>query len=273
MNMEFHPIADVFPLMEGQDFEELAQSIKENGQRDPIMTFNELILDGRNRYRACQAAGVEPLMEEYTGNDPLAYVVDKNMRRRHMEIGQRAMVAAEIAKLKSGRPKTSSRDPVSSNSEAAAMMDVSEASVKRAKEILRDGTPEEIASVMSGDKTVGEVASKIRQKKKSKEPAAETEPEAYDVASTKPDEPSAKDYYTAYMLRANGARDNAFWNGPKKYPDLVSVARWVERHGIILQTSSIRWRTRMSEKLTLKVKPCRHQFKVTHPRQRETMWN
>jgi hypothetical protein len=55
-DMQFHPIADVFPLMDGEKFAELVQSIKENGQREPIMTFNDLILDGRNRYRACQAA-------------------------------------------------------------------------------------------------------------------------------------------------------------------------------------------------------------------------
>jgi ParB-like chromosome segregation protein Spo0J len=77
--IEFHPIADVFPLMEGEEFAELVQSIKENGQRDAIVTFNELILDGRNRYRACQEAGVEPIVEEYGGDDPLGYVSHKRI--------------------------------------------------------------------------------------------------------------------------------------------------------------------------------------------------
>jgi hypothetical protein len=58
--LEFHPLADIFPLLEGQDLHE------------PIVLFEGKILDGRNRYRACGAAGIEPV----------AYVISLNLRRR-----------------------------------------------------------------------------------------------------------------------------------------------------------------------------------------------
>jgi hypothetical protein len=140
-----NPIADLFPLMGGQDFEELVRSIKEIGQRDAITTFNGLILDGRNRYRACQAAGVEPLMEEYTGDDPLAYVVDKNLRRRHSTLSQSGLIAAEMATRRRGRADKSSV-PTISAAAAADLMDVGLTTVVAAKVVLRDGTAEDIAT-------------------------------------------------------------------------------------------------------------------------------
>ena len=95
-----HPLAAVFPMMETKDREELVQDILRHGLREPILLFEGKILDGRNRYRACQEAGVEPSFEMYEGNDPLAYIVSANLRRRHLDTGQRAMVAARLATLR-----------------------------------------------------------------------------------------------------------------------------------------------------------------------------
>jgi len=58
--LKFHPLANIFPLIEGTEFDDLVADIKVNGLHDPIVIHNDLILDGRNRYRACLAAGVDP---------------------------------------------------------------------------------------------------------------------------------------------------------------------------------------------------------------------
>jgi ParB-like chromosome segregation protein Spo0J len=58
--LEFHPLADIFPLVEGQEFAELAADIAEHGLHEPIVLYEEKVLDGRNRIRACEAAGVGP---------------------------------------------------------------------------------------------------------------------------------------------------------------------------------------------------------------------
>lgn len=104
--MQFHPLAEVFPLIDGAEFEELVASIKAHGLREPIVVFEGAILDGRNRYRACEKAGVEPRFEEFTGDDPLSFVEDINDKRRHYTSEQKRARAA--AKLKA-EPEESDR--------------------------------------------------------------------------------------------------------------------------------------------------------------------
>jgi ParB-like chromosome segregation protein Spo0J len=162
----FHPLADAFPLIEGPEFEELVASVRDHGLFDPITLLEGSILDGRNRYRACQAAGVEPRFEEFDGGDPTAFVVSKNINRRHLNVSQRAMIAAKLATIPPhvNRKYHDAENSASSltRSEAAALLNVSEDSVTFARTILAKGTPDEIAQVERGDASVHTVAKQIR---------------------------------------------------------------------------------------------------------------
>jgi ParB-like chromosome segregation protein Spo0J len=102
----FHPLADIFPLLEGDEFEALVADIKANGLHEPIILLDDLILDGRNRYRACIAAGVEPSWRPFQGDDPAAYVVSMNVARRHLTAEQKRELVAKLLKAK---PEKSNR--------------------------------------------------------------------------------------------------------------------------------------------------------------------
>lgn len=48
-----HEVADIFPSMTDTEYEALKTSIAENGQREAIVAIDDLIVDGRHRYKAC----------------------------------------------------------------------------------------------------------------------------------------------------------------------------------------------------------------------------
>jgi N6-adenosine-specific RNA methylase IME4 len=151
----FHPLANLFPLIEGAEFEELVADIKANGLIEPVILFDDLILDGRNRYRACIAAGVEPSVRPFMGDDPAAFVVSMNVARRHLSESQRAMVAAKLATLKQGDNQHTEGLPIGRSSE---LLNVGVRTVARAREVLDQGAPELAAAVERGTVSVSAAA-------------------------------------------------------------------------------------------------------------------
>lgn len=175
--MKFHKLSEIFPLIPDDELKAMAADIKSNGQREPIITYEGQILDGRNRWRACQIAGVDPKLREYSGETPISFVISLNLHRRHLDTGQRACVAVEIepllakeaAKRVGGRPKAAEKPvaklpPVSDKSrdKAGALMGVSGRSVSTAKKIQEE-SPEDFAAVKSGLKRLSEA---VRDQKK-----------------------------------------------------------------------------------------------------------
>lgn len=163
---EVHPAANLFPLIEGPEFDELVQDIKTKGLRQPIILTHDrtVLVDGRNRYRACDAAGVDPvfetLSERYTEQMILDLIVSENIRRRHLSPGQLAMLAADLEPMyampmgpKNSRgsiesvapgPQTKARDL------AGAAVGASGRSTSRAK-FVQEAAPDLAARVRAGE--------------------------------------------------------------------------------------------------------------------------
>jgi hypothetical protein len=170
VQLAFHPLAEVLPLIEGKQFDELVASIKANGLRDPIILFEGTILDGRNRYRACLQAGVKPRTEEFSGGDPALFVADRNLHRRHLTDGQKAMAAAKLAKLSAMNKFMARPDGAISIGEAAKLANVCGKTITNAREIYTHGTPEEIAAVSNGTAAVTPTADVVRARRRGTKP-------------------------------------------------------------------------------------------------------
>jgi N6-adenosine-specific RNA methylase IME4 len=150
MKMKPHPFANIFPLLEGEPFDNLVADIKANGLLQAITIHGNMVLDGRDRLRACEAAGIEPRFVEYGGGDPLSFVLSQNLHRRHLDESQRAMIAAKLANMPAHRPADKSANLRTSQSEAAAKLNVSERTVSSAVGVRAYATPELIEAVEQG---------------------------------------------------------------------------------------------------------------------------
>jgi N6-adenosine-specific RNA methylase IME4 len=91
MTLQHHPAADSFPMMGDKRFQELREDIATHGQREEITLCDGMILDGRNRYKACLELNIKPKTKDYEG-DPYAYVWSLNGERRDLPAGQRYQI-------------------------------------------------------------------------------------------------------------------------------------------------------------------------------------
>jgi hypothetical protein len=186
--MKNHPIADVWPMMDEAKLHELADDIRKNGQLVPVWLYEGKILDGRNRWAACKIAGVEPKTKEYAGDEPTAFAVSLNDRRRHMGKSALAAVAAELepffAEDAKKRQRASGGDKVSekaravvakmpepltekttatSRKEAARQVGVGERYVQDAKKVKTE-SPEVFERLKAGKITLQDAKREVAKK-------------------------------------------------------------------------------------------------------------
>jgi hypothetical protein len=103
---QFHPAADLFPLMSETELKELAEDIKTYGLRSPITRDKDgVILEGRNRLLACERIGATPRFETFTG-EAVPFIISANIRRRHLTPAQKQELLIKVIAL---QPEKSNR--------------------------------------------------------------------------------------------------------------------------------------------------------------------
>ena len=175
---EFHPVADVFPLMAEAELAELAADIKANGLRERIWLYKDKIIDGRNRYLACGRAGVEPTFTTWHGHSPIDYVISMNLHRRHLTKSQRALAArvalpffeARAKERQKRRPKSVQELMPEQKSQArdaaGKAFGVSGRYIETVKEIEREA-PEYTEKIKRGEATLTQAQREVVRRKSS----------------------------------------------------------------------------------------------------------
>ena len=116
-----HPAADLFPLMGKDELRELADDIAKHGLREKVDLYFDrdgkcFLLDGRNRVDALvllgkgsfrrqqvQAISSRATAQVYSKQIAIAYVISKNIHRRHLTAEQKRDL---IGKLLKAKPET-----------------------------------------------------------------------------------------------------------------------------------------------------------------------
>jgi hypothetical protein len=166
--LQAHPFAELFPGLPDEELAQLAQDIKERGQLEPIILYRGLILDGRNRYRACQIAGVKPRLEEFDAKavrrSPEEFVLSRNLRRRHLSMGQKAAIALDWSEqielsLSPKKIRAAGR-PKGALSQAAKYIGINEQRVFEVRQI-RDANPRMYQQVKAGKRSLTSALAQI----------------------------------------------------------------------------------------------------------------
>ena len=95
-------IFNIFPEASDEDFNRLLEDIRNNGfdQSQPITIFEDAILDGWNRFRACEILNISPAKRQFDGDSSAAIrFMMRTNKRRNLNKGQWATIAVEAEEL------------------------------------------------------------------------------------------------------------------------------------------------------------------------------
>jgi hypothetical protein len=214
--LPIHPAADLFPQMSPDELKALGEDIKKNGLREqvklistwskppngwePAIELTNVLIDGRNRLDAMEAAGInlfrvdgqleDSYFRPYSGKviDPYAYVVSCNIHRRHLTAQQKREVIAKLIKAA----------PEKSNRQIAGEVKVSHPTVAAVRADLE--TKGDVVKVSTSVDSKGRKQQAHKPKKKNGLPAAAETVEA----DTVPPIPAVEAAPTADTLSPQG---------------------------------------------------------------------
>jgi Protein of unknown function (DUF3102)/ParB/Sulfiredoxin domain len=108
--VEFHPASAIIPPMTPAEYRRLVEDIRRHGVREPVLIHSGLLLDGRERWKACQELGIDCPFRVVTDADPVRVVYQENVLRQHYSEDQRAMMAARLANWGASPPSRDERE-------------------------------------------------------------------------------------------------------------------------------------------------------------------
>ena len=204
INRKYHEVADIFPMMSGDEYDALKADIAQNGQREPIWLHPDgRIVDGRNRHRACVDLNIAPHFRTWDGTGSLvSLVVSLNLHRRHLTSGQKAIIAAEILPMLEDEAKARQRmspgrgntkgfqnfenlfgeesdkletvEPFHSADQAASIIGSNRQYVSDAKRLMSEA-PDLAQHVKAGDMKITEARRQLQQRQKQEAPPLPTD--------------------------------------------------------------------------------------------------
>lgn len=163
--IKLHPISTLFPEMSASEFEALKIDIAKHGLREPILIFENQIIDGRNRYKACLELGVKPVFKEWDQSGSLVdLAISSNLQRRHLNSSQKAVLALELLphiekearerqKIGRGKRIDEEGDKGQAREKVAQLMGTNARYIDYAKK-LKESHPSELKSVLNGEKSL-----------------------------------------------------------------------------------------------------------------------
>ena len=160
--LQRHELSSVFGDMPDADYASLLESVKRDGFMDPLIrVLDGKVLDGWHRYRAARELNLIRKLkftkwDEDKEGDATAFVLARNIERRHLSASQRAQIAVAFNE-RFGHGGDRSKTPngvLKTKKELAEQAKVGTSTIDRALAVEKAGGSE---VVISGEKTASKV--------------------------------------------------------------------------------------------------------------------
>ena len=171
----------LIPPLTSEEFKQLERNILEEGIRDPLVTWNGILVDGHNRYRIAQEYDIDFVTVEKEFPDMNAvkeWMINNQFGRRNLNNYQRSVLALQLedvfkAKAKENQirkpdfvPQKSAEQKVETRQEIAKVANVSHDTISKVKKIEATASPEIKAKASTGQISINEAYKEIKKEEK-----------------------------------------------------------------------------------------------------------
>ena len=175
-------LESLIPPLSNEEFKQLERNILEEGIREPLITWNGILIDGHNRYKIAQVHDInfETIEKEFENiNRVKEWMIHNQFGRRNLSNYQRSVLALQLEdvfreKAKEnyiqnvGRPSKSEQisapiKSIETRQEIAKVANVSHDTIAKVKKIEAVATPEVKARLNTGTMSINEAYKEIKK--------------------------------------------------------------------------------------------------------------
>jgi N6-adenosine-specific RNA methylase IME4 len=196
-------LESLIPPLSNEEFKQLERNILEEGIREPLITWNGILIDGHNRYRIAQEHDInyETLEKEFENiNRVKEWMIHNQFGRRNLSNYQRSVLALHLdsvfkerakekMKLSEGKGIQKSEDLKEPEfivmKEIGKVANVSHDTIAKVKKIEATATPEVKARLNTGTMSINEAYKEIKKEEKIEERKEDIKKQLQDIESGK----------------------------------------------------------------------------------------
>lgn len=207
----------LIPPLSNDEYQQLEANMKSEGCRDPLVTWQGVIIDGHNRFEICNRHGIgfEKISKSFSDRSgAIEWIIRNQFGRRNLDGYQRTKLALRLEEMIAARAKAhqslsegrgqkgsqKSADllaPIETREEIAKLAGVSRDTVDKVKQIERKAAPEVKAALAKGEISINKAHQTVKTPRPEPEPMDDPAPVVVD--GTKP-----VDFSRHKVIQTNG---------------------------------------------------------------------
>jgi N6-adenosine-specific RNA methylase IME4 len=176
---------NLIPPLSTEEYALLEKSLIKEGCRDPLIIWNNILIDGHNRKSICDKHKIPYFLSDIEFKDEgeaKLWIIKNQLGRRNISSFVKAELALQMKPLlaekaienkRAGVPVISPEGKLDVREEIAKKAGIGSQTISKVEKILKVATPEQIQDIREEKKSINSVYKGIRQQEKREEQAKE----------------------------------------------------------------------------------------------------